>query len=69
LSSSDESVFEYDLPEGYDSQNELNPEFIPILSSGSENGGESSDEDAAAFAGTGTEAMPDFDDLSNLIMS
>ena len=59
LSSSDESVFdykEYDLPEGYDSNDENAHEFIPVVSSGSENGGTSSD---------GDDNMPDVEELTN----
>ena len=56
LSSSDESDFEYNLPSGYNSQDSDNPEYIPVMGSGSE----SSSSDGAE--------MPNFDELSNSIM-
>jgi len=60
LSDSIESDFEYDLPEGYDSQDLDNPELIPVLTSGSE---QLSDEEAGPES-----TMLDFDALSNRIM-
>lgn len=36
MSDSAESDFEYDLPSGYDSQDENNSEFISMMSSGDE---------------------------------
>jgi len=36
LAESEESEYEYDLPEGYDSQNSDNPEFIPVMRSDGE---------------------------------
>ena len=59
LASSDESVFEYHLPEGYDSHGENAHEFIAVISSDPENGGSSDDFDD----------MPDVEDLSNQIMN
>ena len=43
MSDSQESEFIYDLPEGYDSGDENNPEFISVLSSG--NSSEEDDEE------------------------
>ena len=36
LLSESASDFEYDLPDGYDSHNEANPDCIPVVSSGSD---------------------------------
>ena len=65
LSDSVESEFEYDLPSGYDSQNSDNPEFIPVLTSGSEN---LSDDDWGIEDDSGKNPMLDFDEISSKII-
>lgn len=65
LSDSVESEFEYDLPSGYDSQNSDNPEFIPVLTSGSEN---FSDDDWGIEDDNAKNPMLDFEEISNKII-
>lgn len=56
MDQSEESAFEYNLPEGYDSQNEDNPEYIPVVSSGDE------------FSSDDEDGMPALNDISSRIM-
>ena len=61
LSDSQESEFVYDLPEGYDSGDEGNPEFISVISSGN------SSEGSELRDGIGSISMLNIDSLQGEI--